>query len=83
MNDLTEQEEILAASSKILAGYVVVYRLLKIYRERSEACMIELMNRRANGDDFNFEEYIENELKEAPKPNDLNKISQILKVNLK
>lgn len=80
---MSESEEILAAPSKILAGYVVVYRLLKIYRERSEACMIELMNRRSNGDDFDFESYIENELKEAPKPNDLSKISQILKANLK
>jgi hypothetical protein len=71
--------DIKKAGSKNLAGYVVAYRLLKIYKELSILCMEELMSRRAAGDDFNFEEYIENELKDAPKPNDLKNISGILK----
>lgn len=67
------------AGSKNLAGYVVAYRLLNIHKELSILCMEELMIRRSNGDDFNFEEYIENELKDAPKPNDLTSIQNILK----
>ena len=40
--------------------------------------MQELMDRRALGDSFNFEEYIENEINSMPKPNDLNAITKIL-----
>jgi hypothetical protein len=71
--------DIKKAGSKNLAGYVIAYRLLGVYKELSILCMEELMNRRANGDIFDFEEYIENELKDAPKPNDLKKVSSILK----
>ncbi len=72
-------DDVKKAGSKNLAGYVVAYRLLGIYKELSIKCMKELMNRRSAGDDFNFEEYIEDELKDAPKPNDLKKVSSILK----
>lgn len=81
MNDeiFTEDELIKKASSKILAGYVVTYKLLNNFKELSIKCMQELMDRRASGDQFNFEEYIEDQLKDTPKPTDLNKISQVLK----
>lgn len=73
------EDNIKKAGSKNLAGYVIAYRLLGVYKELSIKCMEELMNRRSAGDEFNFEEYIENELKDAPKPNDLSKVSSMLK----
>ena len=75
---MTEQEEIKKASSKILAGFVIAYRVLGSFKEKSILCMQELMDRRALGDSFNFEEYIENEINSMPKPNDLNAITKIL-----
>ncbi len=77
---MTEDElkNISSAHSKILAGYVIVYRIFHVFKERSQFCMIELMNRRNNGDDFNFEEYIENEVNGMPKPTDLKSIGKIL-----
>lgn len=76
---MPSENDIKNATSKNLAGYIVAYRLLGFNKELSIKCMQELMNRRNNGDDFKFEDYIESELKDAPKPNDLNKISNILK----
>ena len=72
-------EDFKNASSKNLAGYVIAYRLLGMHKELSIKCMEELMNRRVAGDEFNFEEYIEVELKDAPKPNNLSTIQNILK----
>jgi hypothetical protein len=77
-NEVIELEEIKKAPSKILAGFVVVYRTLHIFKDRSILCMQELMARRDIGDDFDFETYIENEVSSMPKPNDLKGISQIL-----
>lgn len=74
-----KNEDIKKASSKNLAGFIVAYRLLGIHKELSILCMEELSNRRNSGDTFNFEEYIENELKDAPKPNDLPNFQNILK----
>ena len=73
------ENDIKNANSKNLAGYVVAYRLLGLHKDLSIKCMEELLNRRVNGDNFNFEDYIENELKDAPKPNDLSSIQNILK----
>lgn len=77
--NLTEDELIKKASSKILAGYVVTYKLLNNFKDLSIKCMEELMNRRSLGDPFNFEQYIDDQLKDVPKATDLNKISQVLK----
>lgn len=73
------EKDLKEAKSKNLAGYVVAYRLLGVHKNLSIKCMEELMNRRSAGEDFNFEEYIENELKDAPKPNDLTSLQNILK----
>lgn len=75
MNDL---EDIKNAPSKILAGFIIVYRTLHIFKERNILCMQELMERRNSGDDFNFEEYIENEVNSMPKPTDLGALGKIL-----
>lgn len=81
MNNEEVKEQIKSAKSKILAGYVITYRLLGLYKELAEECMEELLLRRENGDNFNFEEYIEDELKNSPKSNitDLLKIKNVLK----
>jgi hypothetical protein len=73
------ENDIKAARSTNLAGYIVTYRLLGLYKELSIKCMEELLNRRMNGDNFNFEEYIEDQLKNSPKPNNLPNIQNILK----
>lgn len=78
-----EAEKIKNASSKNLAGFVIAYRLLNVYKDLSIKCMEELMIRRELGDSFDFESYIENEVKDAPRPTDLSKVSNVLKGLLK
>lgn len=73
------ENDIKNAKSTNLAGYIVTYRLLGLYKELSIKCMEELLNRRENGDNFNFEEYIEEQLKDAPKSNNLSSMQNILK----
>lgn len=86
IDQLNEDElklQIKNATSKNLAGYVITYRLLGIYKNVAALCMTELLERRDAGDDFNFEEYIDNEVKSSPKPQqiDLKKIKNIIKFN--
>lgn len=47
--------------SDALAAYVVAYRALGVNKELAVACMEELVKRRQNGDNFDFESYIETE----------------------
>jgi hypothetical protein len=58
--------------SEDLAAQIVAYRALGINKDVALKCMEELSNRRKNGDDFNFEEYIELELKKITKIPDSN-----------
>lgn len=53
-------------SSKKLCEMIVCDRYFGFNQEISVLCMEELSKRRLNGDDFNFEEYIENSLKSLP-----------------
>lgn len=53
-------------SDKKLCDIIVCYRYLGLNKELSENCMIELGLRRSKGNDFDFESYIENTLKEMP-----------------
>jgi hypothetical protein len=67
--------------SEDLAAQVVLYRSLKINKELSTKCMIELAKRREAGDQFDFESFIEQELNKLPKPqNKSGNISNILKL---
>lgn len=70
-----------SATSKNLAGYVIVYRMFKLYKDIAAKCMQELMIRRESGDEFDFEKYIKDEVSAAPKSkiNDLSTLRQILK----
>ncbi len=55
---MINSEMILQQNSKSLATIIVSYRVLGGYKELAKQCMIELMQRRANGEEFNFEEFI-------------------------
>lgn len=54
-------------SDERLCEIIIVDRYISINKELSLACMQELSNRRLNGNNFNFEEYIEEKFKELPK----------------
>ncbi len=60
-----EDEQIKEAKSKILAGYIVAYRLFGLNKVLAEKCMIELMIRKESGDNFEFEKYIEENVSET------------------
>lgn len=53
-------------SSKKLCEMIVCDRYLGFNREIAILCMEELSNRRLAGDDFNFEDYIDQAMKELP-----------------
>lgn len=73
-------ELISQASSDTLAARVVVYRSLGIGKDLAVQCMSELVRRRANGDQFDYEAYIESETAKIPKVNitEINKTSQVV-----
>lgn len=56
-------------SSEKLAEMIVCDRYFGCYREIAIICMQELAQRRANGDTFNFESYIDSSLKKLPELN--------------
>lgn len=76
MNDDVESKtmqrklEIPQAASKVLAAHIVVYRTLGIEKDFAVTCMEELVRRRALGDDFDYETYIDEEVKKIPKIDD-------------
>ena len=68
---LSEQELLdycVGAENKALAAHVVVFRHLGINKREAIACMEELVKRKENGSQFNFDEYIQIQLKEMPSP---------------
>lgn len=72
------------ASSKSLAGFIIAYKLLGIGKDRAIICMSVLVYRKHLGDDFDFEKYIDDSIKNAPKPNkiDFGMVKNIIKNNL-
>jgi hypothetical protein len=76
-------EDIKTASSKVLAAQVVAYRLININKELAIECMGELSSRRAAGEEFDYESYIEENIKvELPERIDLHKLSKIFNVKI-
>ncbi len=53
-------------TSEKLCEMIVCDRYFGCYKEMSEACMEELAARRAKGDAFKFESYINESMKELP-----------------
>lgn len=82
----TEDQLIKEAKSKILAGYIIAYRLFKLNKDLSTKCMIELMIRKEDGDDFEFEKYIEENVLETQEKykskggTDLTNLNEIIKL---
>jgi hypothetical protein len=54
-------------TSQSLAAIVVAYRILGICKDEAKSSMIELMKRKENGDEFDFELYISEKLAQIPK----------------
>ncbi len=68
------------ADSKALAAHIVAYRLLHINQGLAKACMEELTIRANAGDDFDYETYIAEKLKQMPKPLDPEKHAMLNRV---
>lgn len=78
-------EDLKKSDSKTLSAYVVLYKSLGINRELAIECMKELALRRTNGDEFDYELFIQEELDKIPKPKnvDYKQIFQSVESNLK
>jgi len=68
----SQMASIKTSPSDTLAAHVVVYRALKINKDIAIACMEELAKRKEDGDDFDFEAYIDTELAKVPKSQSMN-----------
>ena len=81
----SQMASIATSESKNLAAYVVVYRSLGMNKDISIACMEELMKRKAAGDDYDFEAYIDEEVAKIPQPKgmDYAKIIKGMQDNMK
>lgn len=81
---LRRKSAISTAPSANLAAYVVVYKTLGIDKDFAILCMEELAKRRAEGDDFDFENFIAQEAKKIPKIEtiDILKISRDIMSNV-
>ena len=73
-------------SSGMLCTFVVIYRVLKMSRDKSIAAMEELKRREAAGDDFDYQTFIDSNIKkiqsdlpEAPSLSGLNIIQNFMK----
>jgi hypothetical protein len=65
---MLEKEELKKLSNECLAAQIVVFRLLGLNKDISISCMEELMQREQDGDTFDYNSWIKNELKKSPKP---------------
>lgn len=63
--------------NEALASQIVVFRLLGLNKKFSIQCMEELMFRKKNGDEFDYDSFIKEELEKSPKLN--NESNNILK----
>ena|SRR4030067_2948974 len=73
----SQMASIITSPSKTLAAHVVVYRAINMNKDIAVACMKELMKRRNDGDDYDFEAYIEEELAKIPKPQNVDYVKII------
>jgi len=61
---LEEEKELLQRDSKTLAVMIIANRVLGGNKTETKKCMIALMKRRLDGDKFEFENFIEDCVKE-------------------
>ena len=82
MSEIKSEQELIAevpkAASKVLAAHVVIYRSLGMNKELAKACMAELATRRKNGDNFEYEDFIDEKVADMPQIKNTNflKITQ-------
>ncbi len=55
-------------TSQALAAKVVSYRILNLNKEAAIEAMQELSRREANGDNFDYDSYINKKIEEIPSP---------------
>lgn len=67
MNQTNEEIPIEEKDSKQLAAIVVSYRILGMNKELSKLCMAELLKRKEEGDLFDYESFIAEEVGKSPK----------------
>lgn len=61
------EQHIDSLDTKMLCHVIILNRYLGSYKEFSKKCMEKLAINRANGDTFDFESYIDEQLKLLPK----------------
>lgn len=73
-----------SSSNENLAAQVVCYRILGLNKDFALMCMAELARRRELGDNFDYESFIEEEVKKMPKEEmyDISKLSNNIKFNI-
>lgn len=64
---ISQTRAVSKGNSRNLAAHIVVYKSLGIDKDLALLCMEELAKRRANGEDFDFEDFVETELVKIPK----------------
>lgn len=70
------------AQSSVLAAQVVLYKSLSLFKTTAIICMAELHRRRNLGEDFDYENFIDEEINKLPKvqPLDINTIKGMLNI---
>ena len=66
--EIEEKEKLIPSmSSKALASHVIAYRSLGLFRDFALKCLQELAIRKSNGDEFDYDSFIKEELDKMPK----------------
>jgi hypothetical protein len=66
-------------SSEALSAMIVTYRSLGLFKDEAKQAMTELAKRQDEGDDFDFESFIDAKLNEVPKSDINSDVSKFLR----
>jgi len=66
-------------SSEALAAMIVAYRSLGLFKDEAKQAMADLAKRRDEGDNFDFESFIDSKLNEVPKSDINSDVSKFLR----
>jgi hypothetical protein len=80
-----DKEIISSMTNEALAANVVAYKSLSLNKEFAKKCLAELVLRKSQGDSFDYEKFINEELEKLPKVKntDYNGLFSILKNQFK
>lgn len=56
-------ETILKSSTENIATFIAANKMFNTFKQETKLCMIELMKRKAAGDEFDFQKHIDNIIK--------------------